>query len=31
VLFNSASGLKSPMPPMTRRLAPGAAIDYSRL
>jgi threonine synthase len=30
-LFNSASGLKSPMPPMTRRLAPGAAIDYSRL
>ena len=30
VLFNSASGLKSPMPPMTRRLAPGA-VDYSRL
>jgi len=31
VLFNSASGLKSPMPPMTRRLEPGAAIDFSRL
>jgi len=29
-LFNSASGLKSPMPPMTRRLAPGA-VDYSKL
>jgi threonine synthase len=31
VLFNSASGLKSPMPPMTRRLEPGAAIDFARL
>jgi threonine synthase len=30
VLFNSASGLKSPMPPMTRRLKPGV-VDYSKL
>ena len=30
VLFNSASGLKSPMPPMTRRL-PAGGVDYSKL
>ncbi len=30
VLFNSASGLKSPMPPMTRRLTPGK-VDYSKM
>jgi threonine synthase len=30
VLFNSASGLKAPMPPMTRRLERGA-VDYSRM
>ncbi|MBC8337943.1 MAG: threonine synthase [Alphaproteobacteria bacterium] len=31
VLFNSASGLKSPMPPMTNFLEPGKAVDYSAL
>ncbi len=31
VLFNSASGLKSPMPPMTQFLESGKAVDYSAL
>ena len=31
VLFNSASGLKSPMPPMKRFLEPGQAVDYAAL
>jgi threonine synthase len=31
VLFNSASGLKSPMPAMENRLEPGQAVDYSAL
>jgi threonine synthase len=31
VLFNTASGLKSPMPPMENRLEPGRAVDYSAL
>jgi threonine synthase len=31
VLFNCATGLKYPMPPVTRRLDRHAAIDYARL
>ena len=31
VLFNSASGLKSPMPPMNNFLEPGKVVDYSAL
>ena len=31
VLFNTASGLKSPMPPLENRLEPGQAVDYSVL
>ena len=31
VVFNSASGLKSPMPPMDRRLEAHKPIDYSTL
>jgi threonine synthase len=31
VLFNTASGLKSPMPPLQNRLEPGQAVDYSVL
>ncbi len=31
VVFNSASGLKFPMPPMTQRLDKGATVDYSTL
>jgi len=31
LVFNSASGLKSPMPPMNNRLDPGKAVDYSAL
>ena len=30
-LFNSASGLKSPMPPMKQFLKPGQAVDYAAL
>jgi threonine synthase len=30
-LFNSASGLKSPMPPMTNFLEPGKDVDFSAL
>ncbi len=31
VVFNSASGLKSPMPPMTQNLNKGQEMDYSAL
>lgn len=31
VVFNTASGLKFPMPPMTQRLDNGQAVDYSAL
>ena len=31
VVFNSASGLKFPMPPMTQRLKEGLEVDYSTL
>jgi threonine synthase len=31
VVFNSASGLKSPMPPMTQNLHKGHEVDYSIL
>ncbi|MCZ6733585.1 MAG: threonine synthase, partial [Gammaproteobacteria bacterium] len=31
VLFNTASGLKSPMPPMERRLDCNKPIDYTAL
>ena len=31
VVFNTASGLKSPMPPMTRSLTKGQRVDYSSL
>lgn len=31
VLFNTASGLKSPMPAMENRLEPGQSVDYSAL
>ena len=31
VVFNSASGLKSPMPPMTQNLDKGQDVDYSAL
>jgi threonine synthase len=31
VVFNTASGLKSPMPPMTRSLSKGLGVDYSSL
>ncbi len=31
VVFNSASGLKYPMPPMTQRLKKGQDVDYSTL
>ncbi len=30
-VFNTASGLKSPMPPMTQSLKKGEAVDYSKL
>ncbi len=31
VVFNTASGLKSPMPPMTQNLEKGRKVDYSTL
>ncbi len=31
VVFNSASGLKYPMPPMTQRLEKGQEVDYPTL
>ncbi len=31
IVFNTASGLKSPMPPMTRRLETTGPVDYSKL
>ncbi len=31
VVFNSASGLKYPMPPMTQRLGKGQDVDHSTL
>ncbi len=31
IVFNTASGLKSPMPPMTRRLKTTGPVDYSKL
>ena len=31
LVFNTASGLKSPMPPMTNLLAKGVPVDYGKL
>ena len=31
IVFNTASGLKSPMPPMTRRLDTTGPVDYAKL
>ena len=31
LLFNTGSGLKSPMPPVTRRIGRGGDVDYASL